>query len=321
MQANLELITLANEAWVSRCLHAAVILGLPNMVTSEPVSVEELSAKSKIEETFLEAILAVLSRRGIFKLENGSIAHSEKSYLLLEEHDSGLSNIVKWIGSDEHWNAFGCLPEAAVKGLSGFEVAHGKSFFEYLSQNQNTFEIFNRSMGTFTAVEARNVANAMDFSPFRTILDLGGGTGVLAQEISDRYRNAEVTLFDLPEVLASPDVKYSGAKVAGDFFSDLIPKADLTILMNVLHDWPDQEAERIITAVRNANGSAGKLCIVEGLPSNNSAKVEMVNLGMAVMTGGRQRSRDEYDALLGRSGYRIVSETDCSQYVSILIAE
>lgn len=320
MQAARELIALANECWVSRCLHAAVDLRLADALGDQSLTIAELSAIVGAEASSVEAVVRVLAGRDIFVIRDGKIAQTEASQLLRENHAEGIREIVSWLGAPESWMALQFLPEAVVRRRSGFELAFGQGLFEYLAKNIDRHIAFSRSMEAFTRKEVQAVLAAIDLSAYSSIVDLWGGTGILAKEIARHYPNVNVTIFELPGIAPSASELPSSVSVSsGNFFEDPLPRADLTILMNVLHDWSDEDAVRLLAAVRRCNDRWGHICVIEGLMGSGE-RIDMVNLGMMVMTGGRQRRRAELDTLFESAGYAISSEANCSHYLSVLIA-
>jgi hypothetical protein len=131
-------------------------------------------------------------------------------------------------------------------------------------------------------------------------------------------------LFDLPPViqevagLASERLSLQ----AGDFFTDPLPVCDAYLLMEVIHDWPDAEAIDILRAVRRAAPSGARLLVIEQMvrddPGPDWAKT--LDLHMLALLGGRQRSRQEYAALLQRAGFALLRAIDTGADIAILEA-
>jgi hypothetical protein len=82
---------------------------------------------------------------------------------------------------------------------------------------------------------------------------------------------------------------------------------DLYLLKFVLHDWDDANSVRILTNIRKAIASNGRLAIVElVLPGRNETHIgPLMDLNMMVMTGGIERTGAEYGDLLARAGFRV----------------
>ena len=94
--------------------------------------------------------------------------------------------------------------------------------------------------------------------------------------------------------------------VAGDLFAGAYPVgADVYILSNIIHDWSDQEAVAILTAVRAAAAPASKLLLFEFVIPEDAGQFEAsdVDLYMLALVTGRERTLAEYTQLLAAGGW------------------
>jgi hypothetical protein len=151
------------------------------------------------------------------------------------------------------------------------------------------------------------VAAAYDFGSFKTIVDVGGGRGHLLELVLARAPQATGVLFELPHVIADVLVVPRMQLVAGDMFRDPLPSADAYLLMDVLHDWDDAGAARILSAVRAAARPQARVLIIETLvaeaPGPHFGK--LVDVIMLAATGGRERTQAQLAALLAAAGFRL----------------
>jgi L-alanine-DL-glutamate epimerase-like enolase superfamily enzyme len=126
-------------------------------------------------------------------------------------------------------------------------------------------------------------------------------------------------LFDQPQVVANaePILRAAGVSercqiVGGNFFEAVPAGGDAYVLKHVLHGWDDEQANRILRQCRRAMGSTGTLLIVERVlgPPNEDSPGKISDLNMLVAAeDGRERTRDEWAALLARAGFRVVGIT------------
>ena len=320
MMTAADIIRLTNECWVSRALHAAVLLRVPDALESSPISLEALSKRVNCDPQVLEPVIKLLARRGVFKFANGQVGHNDASMLLRADADGTVCDFVEWMSSEEVWNALSKLPYIVANGGSGFEAYYGSRFFDYLSENPARSDLFDRHMEGHTRGEVRAILDAVDLNPYREMADVGAGSGFLASQIAERYPAARLSVFDLPGCRFNAIKSHSIRKIHGNFFEDDLPSADLTILANVLHDWPDDDAMRILRAFRRTSRVDTCLCIIEGLTDSQEEKVEMVEIGMAVMFGGRQRSLAQLQAMLAGIEYEVFETHKCTKYASAIFA-
>ena len=108
----------------------------------------------------------------------------------------------------------------------------------------------------------------------------------------------------------------------GDFFKDPMPVADAYLVMQVIHDWADAEATKILSGIRRAAPASAKLLLIEVLipetPERDWAKE--VDLFMLVFLHSRERTRSEYQQLLAGAGFRLDRVIDIGQSTAILEA-
>ena len=91
-------------------------------------------------------------------------------------------------------------------------------------------------------------------------------------------------------------------------FFETIPTGTRAYLMkSIIHDWNDDQSLQILANCRRAVPADGALLLVElGLSEpNQPSGGKIIDLFMLVLTGGRERTPDEYRSLLARSGFRL----------------
>jgi hypothetical protein len=108
----------------------------------------------------------------------------------------------------------------------------------------------------------------------------------------------------------------------GDFFNDALPVCDACLIMQVIHDWNDEESGRILKAIRRSAPAHAKLLLMKGiLPGDSSASwMEMADIFMLALINGKQRTRSEFENLLTSSGLRLDKVIDGGLGTSILEA-
>ena len=120
-------------------------------------------------------------------------------------------------------------------------------------------------------------------------------------------------LFDRPEVVAGAGAELAERGVdgrvevvGGDFLEEVPSGGDLYLLKHIVHDWDDEHASRILANCRRAAGPEATLLLVERLLGPGADDVShLADLLMLVMFGGRERTRDEYERLLGGAGWSL----------------
>jgi acetylserotonin N-methyltransferase len=187
----------------------------------------------------------------------------------------------------------------------GFEGGIFSSFFK----SDESRDRFLMGMHGFGQLSSPAVAHAFDLSGFKKLVDLGGASGHLAMAAVEAHPGLEAAVFDLPPAIEFAGRFVSGTNVeliAGDFFSDPLPPADLYALGRILHDWSIDKIERLLRRVYDALPPGGGLLVAEKLLGPTHVSAHMQSLSMLVCTEGRERSLEEYRELLEAAGFRDV---------------
>ena len=183
-------------------------------------------------------------------------------------------------------------------GKTGFEKAQGMPLFDYFARHPEDASLFNETMVGFHSQEPPAVAAAYDFSTFRTIVDIGGGTGNLLAAILTRYAEPRGVLFDLPHVVAEAPALLKAKGVsdrvtieAGDFFKTAPAGGDAYVLSHIIHDWDEDQCLTILRHVRKVMNPAGRLLIAEMvLPEGDTPHPgKMLDMAMLVWMSSHAR--------------------------------
>ncbi len=95
--------------------------------------------------------------------------------------------------------------------------------------------------------------------------------------------------------------------VGGDFFEAVPAGADLHLLKQIVHDWDDERATRLLQNCHRALAPGGTLLLVEMVvpADNRPSPAQAMDLNMLVVLGGRERTEEEYRQLLRAAGFRL----------------
>jgi hypothetical protein len=238
--------------------------------------------------------------------------------------------IARLFGSRQNWTGWGALLHAVRTGEVAFDHLHGCGVWEYRRQHPDEAQTFDRAMTSGTEYYADAVMKAIDLSRFRRIVDVGGGDGIFLAKILAAHPHIYGTLFDRPSVVANAAALLESFGVAdrcspcgGDFFEEVPPGEDAYLLKWIVHDWDDERAVAILKTIRHAMSPTSRLLIVEHVvaPPNRGAEGKFLDLMMMVMTGGRERNREEFSALFSAAGFRLNGIVPTGTVVSILDVE
>jgi O-methyltransferase len=316
--------TLVNVCVAARCIQVIAELGVADHIEDQPVGVGELASSCEVNADALDRVLRLLTAYGVFDREEGRYLHTPASRLLQSDHPMTMRPFARMMGLPLGWGSLTELAHSIRTGLPAIEILEPKGLWAYLQNHPDEAEIFGRAMTAKAGAEVAAVVAAYDFTRFGIIADVGGGRGHLLRAVLDAAPTAEGILFDLPEVINTvDDLDHQRlTAVAGDFFVDALPAADAYVLMEVLHDWADQECSAILNAIRRAAPANSTLLIVEGVipEERTDPRALTLDIIMLTITGGRERTAAQFSALLDRAGFQLNRVIDTASPMRIVEA-
>lgn len=312
---HLEVIQMASEIWTARAVYAAARLGLADIFSNGPLTAEAVAQNTGMDARSMYRLLRALASRGLFtEVEPRRFALTDLGTALRSGAPGGARAMVLTIGGDWQWKAWDHFFDALKTGQPGLRKAFGVGLFEYLAAHPDDSARYDEAMMGFYSAVGPAVVAAYDFSPFKAVADLGGGTGTLLANILRANEQLCGTVFELS--YAAPRARETVEKLGlaarcdvmeGDFFKGVPSGYDVYILSHVLHDWNDEQALAILHNCRAAVGKDSKLLIVEAVlpPGDIPHPGKLIDLLMLTVTGGLERTTDEYGHLLEAAGFKL----------------
>ena len=299
----------------SKTMFTAVSLGVFDQLgeggADATALAQELGANTGALERLLDSCVALglLDKQGAV-YSNSPVAQT----YLTRSSPNTLSGYILY--SDRAlYPLWGNLEAAIREGTNRWQQTFGGegSIFEHFFRTEEARRDFLSGMDGFGQLSSPAVVAAFDLSRFRRLVDLGGATGHLALAACVRYPHLQGAVFDLPAVIAFTRAEVGQAAagsgfafLAGDFFSDPLPEADLFALGRILHDWSEEKVRTLLKKVWERLPSGGALLIAEKLLDDNKTgplPALMQSLSMLVCTEGKERTLAEYTALLREAGF------------------
>lgn len=185
--------------------------------------------------------------------------------------------------------------------------------FEYLARNPEANSTFNAAMASGLR-QSENPLDRYDFSGRRLVVDVGGGRGDQIASILRANPTMKGVLFDLPQLATDARAYLNASGVAdrcelitGSAFESIPRGGDAYVMSRVLHDWSDDEAALLLANCRKAISDGGILLIRDSvLPEGDVAsQAKQMDLTMLIMTGGLERSEDEWGSLLRAADFEV----------------
>lgn len=312
------MFNLSINHWYSCCIYVATQLGIADELADGSKTAAELAEKVSCDADALYRMLRVLASINIFKEdEAGKFELTPLAGTLRSDApDSMKAWILTVIGHRlPLWTQ---LLHSVKTGRTAFTEVYGEPVWEYYKHHKTDGGNFIKAMENLTRPVIQKIVTVYDFSPFHTIVDVGGGNGTLILNILEAYPLCTGVVFDEPYVVKVTAEKVENSGVAerctlagGSFFESVPAAADAYILKNILHDWNDEDAVRILKVCAAAMTANSKLLVFEAIvPEGNDVHYAKINdINMLLAQGGRERTEKEYAQLATRAGLVFVNTT------------
>ncbi len=309
---------------LARCLHVVADLGVADVLDGAPRTAADLASDVGAHADALGRVLRLLAAHGVFAVQGEAFGHSAASRLLRSDHPQSMRAFARMFGLPVNWATYGALGHSLRTGRPASEQVIPEGYWAYFGQQPEANAIFNAAMAGKAQGQIGAILAAYDFSPFRRIADIGGGRGHLLGRILETVPQAEGVLFDLPHVIAESTGTNAERLTfqAGDFFKDALPSSDAYLLMDVIHDWSDEDSVAILKAVRRAAGPTSRVLLLETIIPDTSGPdwSKTLDVHMLTLLGGRQRTCHQFAALLAAADLKLIREIPTRSDISILEA-
>lgn len=314
-------LDLAHGAAHTHILGALARLRIADHVADQPRSVADLAAASGAVPDRLDRLLRAATVLGLVRrTADGMITMTEVG-ACLRTGPGSLRDFALMLSAPGQLRPMEHLSEA-VRGEPAAEAALGQSVWDYYRAHPDEGAAFAGAMSGVSAMIAGQVAAVAAVADAQRIVDVGGGHGTLLRALLATAPRAQGVVLDLPEVVAAAPPAGRIQFTGGDFLTSVPTGGDVYVLCHVLHDWDDPDAQRILSVCRHAATAGSRLLIVEAVLADEPGPVmpELLDVHMMVMSGGRERSRDQYGQLLDAAGWQLAEVTALPSGQSLLNA-
>jgi hypothetical protein len=286
-----------------RVLVALCDAGVPDALTG-PADITALAARLDADAAMLERLLRYAATRGWVRLDRrGRVRPTRVTAFLRTDHPGGWRAWVDFAGSSE---VVAAVSRLSTGRANAFAAANGAPFFDWMAAHPDRWAVFDAAMAAGGRMHALVLAGALDWSGVTTVCDVGGGNGALLAALLDLVPSLERgTVIDLPAVVERAVDHPRLDAVAGDAFAHVPAGFDVYLMVNVLHDWDDERAVRLLGRVAEAAATPARIVVVDGdRPDVPVADVAVASdVLMAALTGGgKERDADAFRGLAAAAG-------------------
>ena len=325
-----QLLRMTDGLIVHHSLCTAARLGIADLLKNGARPSAELAAALQVDSDALYRILRFLAGQGVFhETAPRTFANSSLSEWLRSDVPDSVRSILIYRGSSPYCAPFADLLDTVKRGSPRRKQPHVNDF-ERRRRDPEEGRMFDDAMTAISMLWAPAIAMAYDFGRWGTLMDVGGGNGLLLATILGAHRALRGVLADQSHVLErarqrvfwSPDLISRVRFEPIDFFQAVPPGCRAYLMKNIIHDWDDESARRILINCRRAIPQDGVLLLVEYCLGNDNTPTvgKALDLVMLAVTGGRERTVAEHRELLASAGFRVHETVPLFQDVMILEA-
>ena len=263
--------------WPARTLLTAIKLGLFTELGSGEQTGKELQNTLGLHDRsnpdFFDTLVALkfLDREG--DGESARYSNTPETAAFLDRNSPKFLGGFLEMAHDRLYPFWGDLHEGLKTGKAQNETKHGGAgVFEELYSKPERLEQFMDAMAGISAGNFQAFAEKFDFSPYKTMTDVGGATGLLSTLVAKHNPHMACTTTDLPAATEIAARKIEAAGVADkvtaepiDFFKDPIKPADVVTMGMILHDWNLENKMMLIRKAFDALPEGGAFVAIENI--------------------------------------------------------
>lgn len=299
---------------ISGAIGALARLGVPDHLDAGPLSAEELAPKIGAEPGPLYRLMrACASVRVLHEGPDGKFSQTPMSAVLRSTGPTSLRGWAMFTSHEVHHQGWEHLEYCVRTGKQAMDKIYGKPAFELLKERPDVSAVFNHAMTDLSRLDSPAIAEAYAFEGIHSLMDVGGGHGLLLATILERHPHLHGTLYEIPAVIEGArsgplqPVMNRCRLVEGSMFESVPAGYDAYMMKHIIHDWPDELSLKILRHCRAGVNPGGKLLVIDQViqSGNDFDPGKFLDLEMLIFPGGCERTEKQFHDLFAASGWRI----------------
>ncbi|WP_426512665.1 methyltransferase [Dactylosporangium sp. McL0621] len=295
-------------------IRVAATLRLADHIAAGRTTADALADRVGADPEALARLLGHLATAGVVTRAETGYALTGLGEQLRDDHPGGQRPWLDLEGSVGRADlCFADLLHTVRTGEPVFPRRFGRPFWEDLVADPARQAQFDGLMRSRLTTAGPDVAAAYPWAALGHVVDVGGGDGSLLIAILAAHPGLRGTVVDLPgavdraeRAIAAAGLADRAGVVAGSFFDELPPGAGGYVLSGVLHDWPDEDAERILQRCADAAGDTGTVLVCDHIGDTFDTEGD---LRMLCYFNGRERTLEHLRTVAARAGLATVDVT------------
>jgi len=286
-------------------------------LAGEPRTLQEVAAALNIAPRPAQALLQACTALELVRVEEGrySLTAVAEDYLL-ESSPFYFGGFLDHTLAHRSVLSFDSLKEAVLTNSA--QVYGGAELYRSHTEQGELARAFTRMMHSHSMAPARAWPEKIDLSASRTLLDIGGGSGVHSIGAALAWPQLRAILFDLPAVCAAAreyleryGLQSRIATLGGDMWRDSFPPADVHFYADIFHDFPPEKCHFLVAKSFSSLEPGGRLIVHEmhyNREKTGPFTVAGYDVSMLLWTEGQQFSAAELAAMLAAAGFVDIAE-------------
>lgn len=341
--------------WVSKTLMTAVEIDIFTKISTsgKPVTIGEIQSITGLEKRPGEVFVTALISLGLIKVTKDNNKGNEQNHQNLYSN-TGISETflnkskTSYIGDFviamdkqfyKRWDNLLQSLEAnkpldnTGNGSDDNSASSSKSIFEKARSDQfvQQLQMFTHAMYGVSVAPAMALSKKFDFSNYKKMMDIGGGSGVYTIEVVKQNPHMSAIVLDLKSAcqVANQYIKQSGlggkieTKVF-DFFRDDFPKdCNIAFLSHIVHQYGKETNTRLLKKIYDSLPSNSAIIISEWFLNNEkTGPTPSALLGLLMIIEhdeGRNYSYSEVSEILEDAGFTNIEKKELPGPADVLI--
>ncbi|HSH52276.1 MAG TPA: methyltransferase [Bacteroidales bacterium] len=312
---NIAIVEMVQSFYVSKAIGVAAELNIAEHLKKHDRNIYELANLTNTNEESLYRLMRMLASQGIFKEKNNRIFSQNRLSKTITDCTESMRYMIMHLANPINWQLFNELNHVVKTGDNASEKVLGMKVFEFLEKNPANNKIYNTAMTNSSLMLSYAILSKYRFKKAGSIIDIGGGEGILLTMILIKNPSLKGLLFDLPHVIKNAKENFrkynlsDRVKLMPGSFYEKIPKGgDIYLMKNIIHNLSDQQAIDILIKINNVLPQKGKILIIEPVIShkNRYSFAKLFDIQMMVsQDGGKERTKKEYCQLIHQAGLNL----------------
>jgi len=307
-------------------LLAGMELDLFTPLNDGPMNAEQIAAAIGSGSTKLKVLLYALVVAGFLNVKDGIFSNTDTANrFLVKKSTSSVVDIHELLST--MWNA-------ALKTAKSIRTGLPQAKLNYSDMSQEELRKFFCGEHPYAVEYGRDLVKRYDFSSYRTLLDVGGGSGGLAIAVTECCPHIQATVVDIPSVtqvaqyyINEADAGDKVRVVTADVLRDPLPGSyDVAVMNAFIQCLSPGDARSAIKNVGKAMNPGGDIYIRGyGIIDNSRISPQkLVGFNLVyvnVYDDGQAYTEQEHKDWLEESGFGGFKRTILEDGSSIITAQ